>query len=222
MTLAAWWVPWRTMQDITGSRHAERERERLLGELSRTVTELDAALGASQNAFIVFSPDGRISRLNLAGQRLLGLTEREQSVPIPDRAVLRPALNSRGEVMAPHDLPGARALRGEIVVGVEVGMGAPAGGTTWFSCCAAPICTADGTTAGAVVTMSDISTVFHAMQEQREDFVRAFSHNLRNPLTVVWGEAQFLERRMHHMGLGSELAHVQAIERSSQHMQNML
>ncbi|MHB1132178.1 MAG: PAS domain-containing sensor histidine kinase [Chloroflexota bacterium] len=46
-------------------------------------------------------------------------------------------------------------------------------------------------TNGALVVLWDI-TELHQLQEGREDFVRAISHDLRQPLTVVSGQAQLL------------------------------
>ena len=43
-----------------------------------------------------------------------------------------------------------------------------------------------GQVIGAVATFTDITSL-HELQEQREDLLRAVSHDLRNPLTAVLG-----------------------------------
>ncbi|MCL5109259.1 MAG: PAS domain-containing protein [Chloroflexi bacterium] len=48
---------------------------------------------------------------------------------------------------------------------------------------------------GALVVMWDV-TELQLLQEAREDFVRAISHDLRQPLTVIGGNAQMLQQHL--------------------------
>ncbi|NIQ98437.1 MAG: PAS domain-containing protein, partial [Desulfuromonadales bacterium] len=54
-------------KDITDRKKAEEERERLFAEL-------DATINAIADAVVIYTPDGRIARMNPAAQDLLGYT----------------------------------------------------------------------------------------------------------------------------------------------------
>jgi ABC-type amino acid transport system permease subunit len=63
---------------------------------------------------------------------------------------------------------------------------------TWVSSSAAPIVDSTGALLGAVATYTDI-TELHSLQEQRDDVIRAVSHDLRVPLAVVLGQSQLAD-----------------------------
>ena len=67
--------------------------------------------------------------------------------------------------------------------------------TSWVSICAAPVRSAQGDLLGAVVTIVDITSQYE-FQERREDLLRAVSHDLRTPLTVILARAQILSRML--------------------------
>ncbi len=64
-------------------------------------------------------------------------------------------------------------------------------------------------------------TRMHEVQEQREDLLRAVSHDLRTPLTVVRGNAQLLQRSLAAAGRSNEQVRVQAILKSVEQMTAM-
>jgi signal transduction histidine kinase len=69
----------------------------------------------------------------------------------------------------------------------------PDGRRIWVTVSAAPIRAESGALLGAVATYTDI-TPLHELEEQREDFIRAITHDLRNPLTGILGHAQIVAR----------------------------
>ncbi|MHB1005894.1 MAG: sensor histidine kinase [Chloroflexota bacterium] len=77
-------------------------------------------------------------------------------------------------------------------------------------------------TNGALVVLWD-ETELHRLQEAREDFIRAISHDLRQPLTVIGGHAQLLPRYLRpDEADGRLLRGLEAIRANSQRMATMI
>ncbi|HEY3357710.1 MAG TPA: GAF domain-containing sensor histidine kinase [Polyangia bacterium] len=163
-----------------------REREVLLGQVQQHAAEREAALAAMPAALVTFAAGGEILRLNPAAERLLG------AAPGGTPAARLEALD--GRVLREAELPWARALRGETVRGALVVVRGPER-ATWVSVTAAPIAAAGAPAgeSGAVATLTDV-TALHDLEEQREDLLRAISHDLRTPLTLILLKAQLLGR----------------------------
>ncbi len=61
------------------------------------------------------------------------------------------------------------------------------------------------------------------LQEQREDILRAVSHDLRNPLAAVLAQAELLERQLQHAGAGPQTVQLAgAIITAAQRMNTMI
>jgi len=212
------------LRDVTARKRAEVEREELLEiiklineqvvvaslqaqesaeEAGRRVAELDAVIDAVADGLIIYGPSGEITRLNATAARLLGLSPEQYKLPVAERLAIIQAETWDGQPFPPEELPGARALRGETVRGVGLVIHGPQG-AAWISASAAPIRAPDGRFLGAVCTFVDL-TAAHELQEQRDDLVQMVSHDLRNPLTTVQGQAQFLKRTLERMGIGGHL-----------------
>ncbi|MGQ9682998.1 MAG: HAMP domain-containing sensor histidine kinase [Anaerolineae bacterium] len=74
--------------------------------------------------------------------------------------------------------------------------------------------------AAAVNTMA---AQLRQRQEQRDDVVRAVSHDLRNPLAAIQGQAQLLQRRLERSGhIGQERAGVEAILASTASLNGLI
>jgi len=93
-----------------------------------------------------------------------------------------------------------RALKGESLHGVVVTLHPDPERSVWISVSAAPIRSSDGQLLGTVLTLTDI-TRLHELQEQRDDILRAVSHDLRSPLSAILGQAQLLLRQLEKAGL---------------------
>jgi signal transduction histidine kinase len=91
----------------------------------------------------------------------------------------------------------------------------------WLSISAAPIRGDDGQVHGAVSTLADV-TALHDLEEQREDYIRAISHDLRNPLTVVTGMTEWLHRRLGQQGMEREASVAEKALRSATRMAAMV
>jgi PAS domain S-box-containing protein len=208
--------------EITERKHAEEEQERLAEQLraansmllvanlqaqdrardaERRAAELDAAIAAIADGIAITDPESRIIRMNAAAERVLGLTGEEARRPLAERLRLERVETVDGRPFPLEEMPIWRALRyGETNSGVIMIIhNARTGEGTWVSNSSAPIRAADGSILGAITVYADITAV-HNLQEQREDLLRAVSHDLRSPLQVIQGQAQYLLRILERSG----------------------
>ncbi|HEY3379985.1 MAG TPA: PAS domain S-box protein, partial [Armatimonadota bacterium] len=103
------------MRDITALKQAEAERERLLAEVQRSATELDAILTAIVDPVVAYDAAGTVIHANPAMVMLLG----RDPVGMACEA-LTDALAMRypdGRLIHCEETPAMRALRGEHIVG---------------------------------------------------------------------------------------------------------
>ncbi len=182
------------LRDITRRKQAEGDRERLLGEIQRGAAELDATITSIADALVVYGPTEEIIRMNPAAEKMLGYSLAERRLPIAERIKLVRIETPDGDPFPIDEVPGRRALRGETVHGVVMVIHPVRDKRTiWASNSAAPIRASDGKLLGAVAIFTDI-TQLHELQEQREDLIHTISHDLRNPLAIVLGQAQMVQR----------------------------
>jgi PAS domain S-box-containing protein len=185
------------LRDMTARREAEEERDRLFAEVERKAAQLDAAIDSMPEGAVIYGPRGEILRMNAAAARLIG-------VPVQGEASGETGVlcleTPEGRLLPLEETPAWRALRGETVRGAVLCCGAK-GEAVWCSCSAAPIRARDGTLLGAIALFDDI-TALHDLEEQREDFLRIVSHDLRSPLVAIGGFAERLSRHSQQTGLG--------------------
>jgi len=159
--------------------------------------------------------------MNSIAETLLGVKAGEPPMTLAEQMARLRAETADGKPFPVDETPPARALRGELVQNVVMVVHRPDGKALWMLVSAAPIRTADGALLGAVAAFRDI-TAQHELEEQREDMLRAISHDLRNPLSAVLGQAQLLERRLEKAGLERERTNVEAIITSARRMNAMI
>ncbi|MDI7274557.1 MAG: ATP-binding protein [Anaerolineae bacterium] len=210
------------LRDISERERVQRQQEQLLAEVQRHAAELDATIAAIADGLIVYSPSGDIVRMNAAAVDMLGYTAQESARHLAERMALLDPRRPDGDPISWQQMPPARALRGEIVRGFINVVRARSGRELWLSSSAAPIRGDDGAVLGAVSTFADI-TALHELQEQHEDILRAVSHDLRGPLTVVQGQAELLLRGLETGGrTGREKRGLRAILTSARRMDAMI
>ncbi len=180
-------------RDITDRKRAEEERESLMAEVQRRAAEMDATITSMADGLMMFDPDGNIIRMNPAAERIMGYTQADLARPLTEQATMLRLETVEGNPLPLDQLPVKRALLGKTECGRELQLRQPSGRTVWLSVSAAPLCTPDGRVLGAVATFTDI-TAQRELQEMREDFIRTVSHDLRNPLGIVLGQAQLISR----------------------------
>jgi PAS domain S-box-containing protein len=211
-----------TFVDISDRKRAEAERERLLAEVARRAAELDATIGAISDALIIYGAEGQIVRMNRPAERLLGLTQSEYAAMSPaEREQLLRIEAPTGQPIPPEQTAISRALRGEVVVGYRETVYRRDGTRRELLTGAGPIRDEQGRIIGAVRSLSDVTTLVE-LQEQREDMLRAVSHDLRNPLAGVLGHAELLQRRLAKAGLQREGEAVQSIIADVQRMNTII
>ncbi|MHB1417694.1 MAG: sensor histidine kinase, partial [Chloroflexota bacterium] len=195
---------------------AEAERERLLAQL-------DATISSIADGVMIYDAAGNIARLNEGALRILGgYSEEERRQNFRQRAEEMRILKEDGSLFLPEDLPAQRALGGKTVLGVVMGLHRPPDRLVWVSASAAPIRGPEGETLGAVATFSDI-TQMRKLEEDRGEFVRIVSHDLRQPLTVIGGQAQILQRLLERRGIdGRVKGALEAIDVSARRMGRMI
>ncbi len=105
-------------------------------------------------------------------------------------------VDADGELSPIEELPTVRSiLRGERVIGEQITLrNASSGNILPLLVNSVPIKNEAGTVTGAVTTFQDISNL-KEFERQKDEFLQTLSHDLKNPLTSVKGNAQFLRRR---------------------------
>ncbi|HEY3351650.1 MAG TPA: PAS domain-containing protein [Polyangia bacterium] len=210
-----------TGRDVTEQRRAERERERLLVEVQRHAAENEAILAAIPVGLAVYDAEGRILRQNAAAALLLDQGPADAPLTPVERAAATPLETPEGCRVLDDDLPVVRALRGEVVRGRALVLQRRDGGL-WLSVSAAPIQAAGGGQAGAVATYADL-TVVHELEAQREDLLRAVTHDLRAPLSLVLLNGQLLEDRLRSRpGTAADRERVAAIIEAGRRIEAMI
>jgi PAS domain S-box-containing protein len=208
--------------DIGERKRAEAERERLLGEAERAAAQLDATIEGMADPVIIYSVAGEITRANQAARRLLGFTEGEYHESITQRWAEMRVLTPEGKPLPTERVPLWRALQGEEAQGEVLVFHRPPDRAFWFSVSAAPIRDRTGVIIGAVSAFTDITSL-RRLQEERDDFVRSVSHDLRQPLTVILGYGEVLRHALaREQGHGRQLQGLGAIIASAKRMEAMI
>ncbi|MHB9024635.1 MAG: PAS domain-containing sensor histidine kinase [Armatimonadota bacterium] len=201
--------------DITERKRAEEERERALAEL-------DATLNSIADGLIIYSPTGEILLDNPAAQRLLDGILIEEEYSEHPHWLSRSARMSDGKPLRSHESPGHRAARGETVIGEVLVFRHNDGKEAWVSVSAAPIRGRDNAIIGVVGTYTDI-TALHHLQEQQKILLQMVSHDLRSPLSVIYGYAQLLTNMVEATGIDGPLRQgLAAIQRGVKRMDVMI
>jgi two-component system, OmpR family, phosphate regulon sensor histidine kinase PhoR len=160
----------------------------------RRAAELDAAIDAIADGFVLYGPGREVLRMNAVAAELLsraGVPPGTSVERTAERLVLRTV---DGRPLPLDRWPVARALAGETVTAPRLQVEAPGTGRSgWVLASAAPVRQPGGGVAGAVLTFSD-ETEHHALEEARDDLVRMISHDLRTPLQAVSTQAHLLQR----------------------------
>jgi K+-sensing histidine kinase KdpD len=160
---------------IAGLGAAALERTRLsVGEMGHAA-ELEAVIGALGEGIIVMEPDGSVRSANAAARRLLD--GRVQSL-----ADLLGRLRDSGG-LAPHELPTGPTefqLRDRRNASVEV--------------VAYPVAEPQGSVPPTTVVVCRDMTAFRQGQGLREAFLSLLSHELRTPVTTIYGGSSVLTR----------------------------
>jgi PAS domain S-box-containing protein len=183
--------------------------------------ELEAIIASVANGLVRYDPFQRVTLMNAAAERILGFTREEWQLDARERLARFVFRRPSGDEIPLEQLPTVRAFAGETVHGQEMHLarrGAHGPGV-WVTASSAPVRSKDGRFLGVVSTLADVTDV-HALQEQREDLIRAISHDLRTPLTVILAQAQMLARKPDDPA--TVLRRAEALRTSAQRMAAMI
>ncbi len=190
-------------------------------ELQRQIARLDAVIASAPEGLAIYDSQARIVRMNGVAEDMLGLSARERAMPLAQQMARLRAETAERKTLPVEEMPPARALRGETVQNAVMVLHRPDGRTLWMLVSAAPIRTPDGVLLGAVAAFRDVTTQ-HELEEQRQDILRAISHDLRSPLSAILGQAQLLTRLLEKADLERERASADAIATSARRMNAMI
>jgi signal transduction histidine kinase len=168
-------------------------RERDAAHAERNAAELAAVIDAMADGLVIFGPAGEVGSMNEAAYRYV------TGEPCSAGAALAP---SHGPCFADADdlplpaalSPVARALAGDTVRGLHLRTFDPETRRRgWVSASAAPIRGPGGRVDGAVLSFSDETCVYR-LQEERDDLLKAITHDLRAPLNAICLQAHLVAR----------------------------
>ena len=207
--------------DITDHKRAEIERERLLSEVQRHSAQLTALLENLSDAVTIFDGTGSLVMRNAAARRLTRVPDEE--VPAKWRDRLTRLLYLDGTPVPLEEWPVTRLLRGERVDGwQEVLIERRDGSRRRVMSTSSAVCDEEGKVALVILFDRDV-TEMRRLEELRADFVRAVSHDLRQPLTVIQGQAQMLQGRLARAGLPErDIRGAEGIAASAKRMGKMI
>jgi signal transduction histidine kinase len=168
---------------------------------------------------VFYRADGSIARLNRTGEQFIGGVYRDMDEA--ERIAAKGLCTPDGRLVPADQSPAARALRGEEVRDALYFNPGPGGTRIWLLVGATPIREREGRIAGAVASFVDV-TQLHQLQEQREDILRAVSHDLRSPLSIVKGHAELLGRRLAKAGLERERDQARSILTGVRRMERLV
>jgi signal transduction histidine kinase len=205
-----------------GSSTGEPMRERDAARAERTGAELAAIIDAMADGLVVYGPTGEVRSMNEAAFRyVVGEPPGGGATVAPSRGPC--FVDAEGTPLAPERNPVARALAGELVRGLHLQTADPESGRRgWISASAAPIRGPGGRIDGAVLSFSDETGVYR-LQEERDDLLRAVTHDLRTPLNAIYMQALLMARTAGADGAAAERGRhvVKSCERMSEMLQDL-
>ncbi|HEU5318047.1 MAG TPA: ATP-binding protein [Chloroflexota bacterium] len=172
--------------------------------LARATAALAAVLDQLADGVVVADVAGLLVLVNAAAARLHGAATAGD--PVKSYSDACAPLTLDGPPHLPTDLPLVEtAQTGQPILHARWRIRRPDGTERFAEGSASPVTLADGPY-GSVMVVRDI-TDQHALDRQKDDFLSSISHDLKNPLTLIRGTMQMLQKH-----------HAQAGEVSVEHM----
>lgn len=176
------------------------ELEQALRQVSESAIQLGAIFDSTDAGIIVTNAEGRYTRINSYGLRMLGLSETGDALyPAPERGAYE-FRDERGQTIPPDEEPLTRARVGNqpverriLIHRYDTGRDIPA-----IARCT-PMRDGRGEVIGAVGALMDITGI-DEIERQKDEFLGIVSHELKTPLTTLKILAQMLTRRMRASG----------------------
>ncbi len=169
-----------TLLDVTDRARAERELQATMLRLETIVDECPVGIS-------ILDPQGHL-RSNARGREILGQVGEQPLASFEGRT-----RSADGSLLALDQTPGPRALRGERVPPVELGVRRPDGSVVPVKMSATPLRDAQGRVSGAVVVYDDI-TAEKELERLHAEWGSVVAHDLRQPLNAIALHCQLLAR----------------------------
>ena len=193
--------------DLTEQQQAETAQLLLIEERASHATaerehqRLQQLLDVLPEPVLVTDAQGQVERLNAAARSLVGDLPAGTNLLRGRRFGFWERLQPDGSAFPTDRVPLARALLAhEPVYQEQMLLRNPeTGDEVHVLANVAPVLEATGGVIAGVMALHDISAL-KALERQKDEFLTAISHDLRNPLTIIAGEAQLLSRRASRLG----------------------
>jgi signal transduction histidine kinase len=165
------------------------EIEHYVGEIQEQKSRLEAVLQASPEAVVATDPDERVTMVNPAAARMLGILASDrgrtlEEIRIPE-GVLRCVREASANGVAVREVELGEKAYWAYAAHMDRAEGASPNGV--------PGGVPDGENAGIILAVRDI-TEHRSLEKAKTAFVSDFSHELRTPLTTIQSAVGLLER----------------------------
>jgi len=187
-------------------------------QAGRAEASMAAVLENLSEAVVVVDARGNVVLRNRAARQLAGVEPGEPENPL-DGTILSVG-HLDGTAVGSMDFPARRLLRG-LVVRNEEYLVVRKDGSRFRVLANGTTVKEDGEVTFAVVMYRDV-TETRLLEELKEDYVRALSHDLRSPLTMLIAQGQMLSRELEKKGLRCESRQTDDILRTAERMNLMI
>jgi len=178
--------------DITGRKHAAEEQERLVAQLADERRWLGSVIEESSVGIVLLEgPSGQRVTANRRMEELLGVRLAPDLGPAQYAERVR---TPDGAAVDVDDVPGVRALEGEVTQGRELLLAGSDGPAVPVLASAGPIRDDQGRILGSAVMYEEI-TALKQLERVREEWTSLVAHDLRQPVTIILGYAAVIARR---------------------------
>ncbi len=184
-----------------------RERDRLLRanyEAELRAERMEAILDHAGDAVIVRDQDGHILAYNRAALAMATNRSMVEHARARGKRVepVWSLLHEDGAPVPEVEQPAWRAMLTDgAVVRSDLSLLREEGELTPVTAQATPLRDEAGGVTGVVVALQDI-TPMKELERQKDEFISVASHELRQPLTVIQGQAQMLKRHLRRLTVG--------------------
>ncbi len=203
-----------SLLDVTPQVQARARYEQQAAQMSALLRGLD-------DAVTILDASGRIVLRNEAMARLTG-AHHGDAQSLDDFDSNRRILALDGSPLPKEQHPAYRMLRGEKVDGEETLVERPDGSRRQVAWSNSSLVDERGKVEMAILIGRDV-TELRQLEQLREDYLRAVSHDLRNPLTSILGHAQLIKRVLEKTGVtGIAPKSAESIATTAQRMNSMI
>lgn len=177
--------------------HDVTDYARTLLELQRRTAQMTALLVNLGEGVVILDAAGDIVLRNQAAREISGASDEGAQAALASR---RLGLLEPDSTPMPHEeWPYTRALRGERFTNLEAILVRPDGSRRRLVYSGNAVRDERGNVALAIVVYRDVTELRHLRQleRMRSDLIRAISHDLRTPLTIILGHAVAAQKLSH-------------------------